>query len=84
MVLVIDQTLVMVSFSHGAVPASSTVPPQMSTTGSPLSRTATEAPTSVPASRLADNVVATPSNLGSQLPWISAIFASLPRPVLRH
>ena len=83
MVLVVDQTLVMVSFSHGAEPASSTVPPQMSTTGSPCSRTATEAPTSVPASRLSDSVVATPSNLGSQVPWMSAIVSSLPRPVLR-
>ena len=35
MVFVVDHTLVMVSRSHGALLASSTNPPQMSTTGSP-------------------------------------------------
>ena len=73
MVFVVDHTLVMVSRSHGAVPASSTVPPQMSTTRSPSSTMATDAPTSVPASRLADSVVATASKRGSQVPCSCAM-----------
>src|SRR4051794_11638578 len=44
-VLVVDQTLVMVSRSHGADPLVSTVPAQMSTTGSPSTTTAADAPT---------------------------------------
>ncbi len=76
MVLVVDHTLVMVSRSHGAVPASSTMPPQMSTTSSPSSTTATDAPTSVPASRLADSVVATASKRGSQMPCNCAMRSS--------
>ena len=84
MVLVVDQTLVMVSSSHGRAcrprrPCRPRCPP-------PARRPAARPPrrpTSVPASRLADSVVATPSNLGSQVPWMSAIVPSLPRPVLR-
>ncbi len=71
-VLVVDQTLVMVSRSQGRCPSASANPPQMSTTGSPPAYTATEAPTSVPASRLAANVAATPAYCSSHVPWMSA------------
>ena len=46
-VLVVDQTLMIVSSAHG-VPSSSIVPPQMSTTVSPSWTTHTDAPTSLP------------------------------------
>ena len=50
MVLVVDQTLVMVSRSQGRVFSASAQPPQMSTTGSPCRYTATDAPRSAPVS----------------------------------
>ncbi len=52
-VLVVDQTLMIVSRSHGVVRASSVNPPQMSTTSSPSRTTATDAPTSSPWSKFA-------------------------------
>ena len=72
-VLVLDQTLVMVSRSHGAVWASSTQPPQMSTTSSPCSTTAAQQPTSAPLSMFADMISAIAAKRGSKVPWISAI-----------
>ena len=56
MVLVVDQTLVMVSRSQGRVFSGSAQPPQMSTTGSPCRKTATEAPTSAPESIWSESV----------------------------
>ena len=50
MVLVVDQTLVMVSRSQGRVFSASAQPPQRSTTGSPCQKTATDAPRSAPVS----------------------------------
>ena len=57
MVLVVDQTFVIVSRSQGSVPAASAEPAQTSTTSSPSWTTATEAPTSRPWSKLAANGV---------------------------
>src|SRR5687768_1126204 len=45
-VLVVDQTLVIVSRSHATVRLASAYPPHRSTTGSPPTNTATDAPTS--------------------------------------
>src|SRR5260221_604287 len=74
MVLVVDHTLVRVSSRHGAECCSSTKPPQTSTTGSPSRRTATDAPTSVPASRLADRASTTaPGRLAEVPPLLSAL-----------
>ena len=68
MVLVVDHTLVMVSRSQGRVRASSAQPPQMSTTGSPSTVTATEAPKSVPLARLAASRSRTAAKRSSQRP----------------
>ena len=73
MVLVVDQTLVMVSRSHGRVFSASAQPPQMSTTGSPCRKTATEAPTSAPVSIWSASVARTGSKRGSQVPCTSAM-----------
>ena len=59
MVLVVDQTLVIVSRSHGRVFSASAQPPQMSTTGSPCRKTATDAPRSAPVSIWSASVVRT-------------------------
>ena len=73
MVLVVDHTLVMVSRSHGLVFSASAQPPQMSTTGSPWRKTATDAPRSAPESSWPASVVRTPSKRGSQVPCTSAM-----------
>ena len=65
MVLVVDQTFVMVSRSQGRVFSSSAQPPQMSTTGSPCRKTATEAPRSAPVSSWSASVARTGSKRGS-------------------
>ena len=76
-VFVVDQTLTMVSRSQGFVFASSAWPPQMSTTTSPSSTTATDAPTSSPWSKLPANVCLTLSKRGSHVPWTSVMSAPL-------
>ena len=68
MVLVVDHTLVMVSRSQGFVFSASAQPPQMSTTGSPWTYTATDAPMSSPESSWPASVVRTASKRGSQVP----------------
>ena len=65
MVFVVDQTLVMVSRSQGRVLSASAQPPQMSTTGSPWRKTATEAPRSAPVSSWSASVARTGSKRGS-------------------
>ena len=80
-VLVLDQTLVMVSASHGVVLASSAQPPHRSTTSSPSSMTATEAPQSAPEARLAANWSAMAWKRGSQVP---CTVGSFPIPVTLH
>ena len=77
MVLVVDQTLVMVSRSHGRVLSASAQPPQMSTTGSPCQKTATDAPRSAPVSIWSASVVRTASKRGSQVPCTSAMRSPL-------
>src|SRR5437660_9694565 len=71
--LVVDHTLVMVSASHGSAPAASRLPPQRSTTVSPSSTTATEAPTSRPSSKWAVKASRTAAKRASQLPSTPAI-----------
>ena len=78
-VLVVDQTLVMVSACQGSAPSGSRLPPQRSTTSSPSSATATDAPTSSPLSRFAVKAARTGSNRGSQRPPTSAIGPPLQR-----
>src|SRR5438105_3754449 len=80
MVLVVDQTLVMVSRSQGRVRSWSVWPPQMSTTASPSRTTATEAPTSRPWSRLPANVSRTDPKRSSHVPLISAMAPGPPAP----
>ena len=60
MVLVVDQTLTMVSRSQGELPATSDVPPHRSTTVSPSTTTAQEAPRS-PSVKFFSNAVRTVS-----------------------
>ena len=76
-VLVVDQTLVRVSLCQGFVFSGSAQPPQMSTTGSPRRKTATDAPTSAPESIWSERVVRTASKRDSQMPWMSAIGRNL-------
>src|SRR3546814_11198542 len=64
---------VMVSASQDRVPAPSRQPPHRSTTGSPSTTTATQAPTSSPqagspSSMLRRNAASTAANFGSQVP----------------
>jgi hypothetical protein len=66
MVFVVEKTLTIVSLTHGSVRARSWYPPQMSTIGSPLRSTATDAPTSLPASRLRESASATPAKRSSK------------------
>jgi hypothetical protein len=85
--LVVDQTLMIVSSCQspstpGAPVASSSgpskvaVPPHRSTTNSPPTVIATDAPTSPLLSKLLSNAVCTASNPGATVPWISAIAAT--------
>ena len=67
-VFVVEYTLVMVSFVHGAVRLVSAKPPQRSTTTLPRSTTATDAPRSAPDSRFLTNTSRTAENRGSQSP----------------
>ena len=75
-VFVVDQTLVMVSRSHGWVRASSRYPPQMSTATSPSRSTTIDAPISSRASTLRASAARTGSNRSAQVPWISAMCSS--------
>ena len=75
-VFVVDQTLMIVSRSHGTSVAESvvTVPPQRSTTSSPSSVIASDAPTSLgslPSAKLAANASRIAPNRSSHVPWIS-------------
>src|SRR3954447_21504643 len=72
MVLVTDQTLVIVFRCHGTVRSVSANPPQTSTTGSPSTKTATEAPAS-PASSNPASAFGTAVNRSSYEPWMSAM-----------
>ena len=63
-VLVTAQTLAFVTRRHGIVRSASANPPQTSTTGSPSTKTATEAPTS-PASSNAASALGTAVNRSS-------------------
>src|SRR4051812_46896971 len=72
MVLVTDQTLVIVFRCHGIVRSESANPPQTSTTGSPSTKTATEAPAS-PSSSDPASTFGTAVNRSSYDPWISAM-----------
>jgi hypothetical protein len=67
-VFVVDQTLMMVSRSHGVVFAASAKPPHRSTTISPSDTTATLAPTSRSLSKLAANASFTAVKRSSQVP----------------
>jgi hypothetical protein len=71
-VLVTDQTLVIVFRCHGIVRSESANPPQTSTTGSPSTKTATEAPAS-PSSSNPASALGTAVNRSSYEPWISAM-----------
>src|SRR3954447_17190250 len=71
-VLVTDQTLVIVFRCHGIVRSESANPPQPSTTGSPSTKTATEAPAS-PSSSNPASALGTAVNRSSYEPWISAM-----------
>ena len=86
-VFVVDQTLMIVSScqspSTPGTPASSSsgpskvaVPPHRSTTNSPSTVIATDAPTSPWVSKLSSNAVRTASKPGATVPWISAIAAT--------
>lgn len=66
-VLVVDHTGVSVSRSHGVVRSASVYPPQRSTTGSPSTYTATEAPTSLSSSEAA-NASRTAANRSVHVP----------------
>src|SRR4051794_22373861 len=79
-VLVVDQTLMMVSCCHGVVRASSVWPPQMSTTSSPSMVMAADAPTSSSWSMVVASASRTPAKRGSKVPWISAMNAASPQP----
>ena len=60
-----------VSRSHGRVRAASAWPPQTSTTGRPLTATASAAPTSAPEVRMSRNASRTRANAGSHDPCTS-------------
>src|SRR3954453_17766992 len=79
MVLVTDQTLVMVSRRHGMVRSASATPPQTSTTGLPSTKTATEPPVS-PSSRYPASAVGTAVNRSSYVPWMSAMLRTSSHP----
>ena len=66
--LVTDHTLTIVSRSQGRVWATSAWPAQMSTTISPSTVAAKDAPISSPRSKLEANASRTPANLGSYVP----------------
>src|SRR5215470_12686812 len=67
-VLVVEKTLVIVSWPHGTVRASSAQPPHRSTTISPSMLTASEAPRSSPDSSLAANSSRSGSNRALHVP----------------
>src|SRR4051794_18049118 len=67
-VFVVDQTFVIVSDAHGVVFSASVQPPHMSTTISPSSVTATDAPRSSPESMFAESSSRILLNRGSQVP----------------
>jgi hypothetical protein len=71
-VLVTDQTFVIVSRCHGIVRSASANPPQTSTTGSPSTKTATEAPAS-PSSSSPASTLGTAVNSSSYEPRMSAM-----------
>src|SRR3954454_7496819 len=71
MVFVVEYTFTNVSRSHGVVRVGSAQPPQMSTTGSPSTNTATLAPRSAPLLRLSASTVRTAAYRSSQSPWTS-------------
>src|SRR3954452_5019418 len=74
-VFVVEKTLMIVSRSHGVVPASSSVPPHRSTTTSPPSVMATDAPTSPCSLKFAANASLTAAKRSGQSP---SMFTSLP------
>ncbi len=73
MVLVVDQTLVMVCSSHGVVLAASRKPPHMSTAMSPSRSTTIDAPSSSPESTFLASASRTASNRLSHVPLMSAM-----------
>jgi hypothetical protein len=79
MVLVVDQTLTIVSRSHGA-PSSVATPAQMSTTGSPSMVTDTAAPRSSPRSKAEAKAARTGAKRSSQWPWTSVMVGLLVQP----
>ena len=65
---VVENTLTIVSRSHGRVRAASAWPPQRSTTGSPSTVAANDAPTSRPAAKFAANASRTAAKRGAHSP----------------
>src|SRR5213593_227282 len=76
----VENTLTIVSRSHGRVRAASACPPQRSTTRLPPTMAANEAPTSRPAAKFAANASRTAPKRDRHSPWIVAAIA-MPGPV---
>jgi hypothetical protein len=81
-VLVVENTFVIVFSVHGMVRASSAQPPHRSTTTAPSMLTTSEAPRSSPESSMAANSSRTESNRALHVPP-SAVACSLMRPPFR-
>src|SRR4051812_9507619 len=77
MVLVVENTLMIVSSSHGTPLASSCRPPQRSTASSPSTVTATDAPTSPSTAKFSAKASFTAPKPSSQRPLMSTMGCSL-------
>src|SRR5215207_2344095 len=75
-VFVVENTLMIVSSSHGTVPAASWVPPHRSTTSSPSIVTATDAPTSPSTAKFSAKASLTLPNPSPLRPLMSTIAAT--------